>query len=48
MRNNGKLTDDDRILWGKVARSTRALPGRMKTIEEFEASLLVELSLIHI
>ncbi len=38
MRNDKKLTDDDRILWGKVARSTRALPGRMKVIEEFEAS----------
>jgi DNA-nicking Smr family endonuclease len=39
MRNDKKLTDDERILWGKVARSTRALPGRMKMIEEFEASL---------
>lgn len=42
MRNDKKLTDDDRILWGKVARSTRALPGRMKAMEEFETSLLVE------
>jgi DNA-nicking Smr family endonuclease len=40
MRNDKKLTDDDRILWGKVARSTRALPGRMRSIEEFEAALL--------
>ena len=40
MRNDKKMTDDDRILWGKVARSTRALPGRMQAIEEFEASLL--------
>jgi DNA-nicking Smr family endonuclease len=40
MRNDKKLTEDDRILWGKVARSTRALPGRMQPIEEFEASLL--------
>jgi DNA-nicking Smr family endonuclease len=39
MRNDKKLTDDDRILWGKVARSTRPLPGRMRLIEEFEASL---------
>jgi DNA-nicking Smr family endonuclease len=40
MRNDKKLTDDDRILWGKVARSTRALPGRMQAIEDFEAALL--------
>ena len=40
MRNSKKtLTDDDRILWGKVARSTRPMPGRMKAIEEFEAQL---------
>jgi DNA-nicking Smr family endonuclease len=39
MRNDKKLTDDDRILWGKVARSTRALPGRMQAIDEFEAAL---------
>jgi DNA-nicking Smr family endonuclease len=39
MRNDKKLTDDDRILWGKVARSARPLPGRMRAIEEFEASL---------
>lgn len=42
MRNDKKLTEDDRILWGKVARSTRALPGRMQSIEEFEASLLAK------
>lgn len=40
MRNEKKLSEDDRILWGKVARSTRALPGRMQAIEEFEAALL--------
>jgi DNA-nicking Smr family endonuclease len=39
MRNDKKLTDDDRILWGKVARSTRPLPGRMRPIDEFEAAL---------
>lgn len=40
MRNSKKtLTDDDRILWGKVARSTRPMPGRMKSIEEFEGEL---------
>lgn len=30
------LSNDDRILWGKVARSVRALPGRMESLEEFE------------
>lgn len=35
-----KLSDDDRILWGKVARTTRALPGRMDEIEAFEADFL--------
>lgn len=40
MRNDKKLSDDDRILWGKVARSTRALPGRMQSIEAFEAALM--------
>lgn len=40
MRNSKKtLTEDDRILWGKVARSTRPMPGRMQAIEEFEAEL---------
>lgn len=31
------LTSEDRILWGKVARSTRALPGRLDALTEFEA-----------
>jgi DNA-nicking Smr family endonuclease len=35
-----KLSDDDRILWGKVARTTRALPGRMDEIDAFEADFL--------
>ena len=35
-----KLSDDDRILWGKVARTTRALPGRMDEIDAFEAEFL--------
>ena len=34
-----KLSNDDRILWGKVARSTRALPGRMDEIDAFEVAL---------
>ncbi|MBL0374162.1 Smr/MutS family protein [Rhizobium sp. KVB221] len=40
MRGGKRLTDEDRILWGKVARSTRALPGRMEDIEAFEIELL--------
>jgi DNA-nicking Smr family endonuclease len=40
MRNGNKLTSDDRILWGKVARTTRALPGRMDEIYEFDAEML--------
>ena len=31
-----KLTSEDRILWGKVARTTRPLPGRMDELVEFE------------
>ncbi|MCA0338512.1 MAG: DNA mismatch repair protein MutS, partial [Proteobacteria bacterium] len=30
------LSSEDRILWGKVARSTRALPGRLDALTEFE------------
>jgi DNA-nicking Smr family endonuclease len=36
-----KLNPEDRILWGKVARSTRPMPGRMEELlgfeEQFEA-----------
>jgi DNA-nicking Smr family endonuclease len=39
MGGDKKLSIDDRILWGKVARSTRALPGRMSEIDAFEAFL---------
>ncbi len=38
-----KLSHDDRILWGKVARSTRPMPGRLDEIilfEEEEAAFL--------
>jgi DNA-nicking Smr family endonuclease len=38
-RSRKTLSTDDRILWGKVARSTRALPGRMDEIEAFEKSV---------
>lgn len=35
-RGRKSLSTDDRILWGKVARSTRPMPGRMEEIEAFE------------
>ena len=38
-RSRKTLTSDDRILWGKVARSTRPLPGRMDEIEAFEKTI---------
>jgi DNA-nicking Smr family endonuclease len=31
-----KLNPEDRILWGKVARSTRPMPGRMEELLSFE------------
>jgi DNA-nicking Smr family endonuclease len=31
-----KLNPEDRILWGKVARSTRPMPGRMEELLAFE------------
>ncbi|NLS01208.1 DNA mismatch repair protein MutS [Rhizobium sp. P38BS-XIX] len=34
-----KLSAEDRILWGKVAKSTRPMPGRMADMEAFEAAL---------
>jgi DNA-nicking Smr family endonuclease len=37
MATEKKLSTEDRILWGKVARTTRALPGRMSEIDAFEA-----------
>ncbi|MGY5804975.1 Smr/MutS family protein [Rhizobium hainanense] len=37
-----KLSAEDRILWGKVAKSTRPMPGRIADIEAFEAALQAE------
>ncbi|MBB3611511.1 Smr/MutS family protein [Rhizobium sp. BK602] len=34
-----KLSADERILWGKVAKSTRPMPGRLADIEAFEEIL---------
>ncbi|WP_438751171.1 Smr/MutS family protein [Pararhizobium sp. O133] len=36
MAKGKTLSGEDRILWGKVARTTRALPGRMEELAEFE------------
>jgi DNA-nicking Smr family endonuclease len=36
MSGGRKLDPEERILWGKVAKSTRAMPGRMKDILAFE------------
>lgn len=38
-RSKKTLSADDRILWGKVARTTNALPGRMAEVEAFEQSI---------
>jgi DNA-nicking Smr family endonuclease len=35
-RGRKNLSTDDRILWGKVARSTRPMPGRMEEMEALE------------
>ena len=39
MAKDRKLDPEDRILWGKVARSVRALPGRMNDLLALEESL---------
>lgn len=36
MSGGPKLNPEDRILWGKVARSTRPMPGRMEELQAFE------------
>ena len=36
MAKGKTLTGEDRILWGKVARTTRPLPGRMEELANFE------------
>jgi DNA-nicking Smr family endonuclease len=38
MPKDKTLSSEDRILWGKVARSTRAMPGKMDALTEFEAA----------
>jgi DNA-nicking Smr family endonuclease len=36
MKRDRKLSTEDRILWGKVARSAKALPGRLEDLLKFE------------
>jgi len=43
MPKDKPLSSDDRILWGKVARSTRALPGKLDALMEFEAAFAEKL-----
>lgn len=38
MAKDKPLSTEDRILWGKVARSAKALPGRMQDLEMLEAT----------
>lgn len=40
MAGRGKLSTEDRILWGKVARSTRPMPGRLEDLLEFEDEII--------
>ncbi|MFM2281974.1 MAG: hypothetical protein RLZZ444_4205 [Pseudomonadota bacterium] len=39
MADGRKLSGEDCILWGKVARSTRPMPGRMDELYELEAEM---------
>ena len=40
MAGRGKLSTEDRSLWGKVARSTRPMPGRLEDLLEFEDEII--------
>lgn len=37
MKGDRKLNTEDRILWGKVARSAKPMPGRLEDLLKFEA-----------
>ncbi|MGO7421096.1 DNA mismatch repair protein MutS, partial [Rhizobium ruizarguesonis] len=39
MARDRKLSADERILWGKVARSTRPMPGKAGALTELDAFL---------
>ena len=40
MPKDKALSGEDRILWGKVARSARAMPGKLEALSEFEAAII--------
>ncbi|ACI57206.1 Smr protein/MutS2 [Rhizobium leguminosarum bv. trifolii WSM2304] len=40
MARDRKLSADERILWGKVARSTRPMPGKVGALTELDAFLV--------
>ncbi len=37
-----KLDGEERVLWGKVARTTRPMPGRLEQLLEFEEAIAEE------
>ncbi|MDX3928418.1 MAG: Smr/MutS family protein [Shinella sp.] len=39
MAKDKPLSNEDRILWGKVARTARPMPGRLEELAEFEEAL---------
>lgn len=42
MTRNRKLGDEERILWGKVAKTTRPMPGRLEELLQLEAVFIEE------
>ena len=44
MTEGRKLRPEERILWGKVAKSTRALPARQDEVAEYEAEMAAMLA----
>ncbi|MCB5202175.1 Smr/MutS family protein [Neorhizobium sp. T786] len=44
MTSSRKLSPEERILWGKVAKSTRAMPGRQDDAREYEEEIAAMLA----
>jgi len=44
MTRGRKLSSEERILWGKVAKSTRAMPGRQDDVREYEEEIAAMLA----
>lgn len=44
MTGERKLSAEERILWGKVAKTTRAMPGRADEARQFEAEIAAMLA----